>query len=78
MITPYGVPIANGFTQVDQQVSSGVLYTVCMGEWIGFDFMEWSDGDPSICINIVGGNTLPDAIYGTTYAFFILTINIFP
>lgn len=43
MITPYGVPIANGFTQVDQQVSSGVLYTVCMGEWIGFDFMEWSD-----------------------------------
>lgn len=66
MISTYGVPIANGFTQVDKQVSSGVLYTVYMGEWIGFEFMEWSDGDPSICKNIVGGNTLPNAIYGTT------------
>jgi len=37
-----------------------------MGKWISFEIMGWSDGDPSICKNIVGGNTLPDAIYGTT------------
>jgi len=65
-ITTYGVPIANGFTQVDQKVSSGVLYTKCVGEWIGFELIEWSDGVPNICKNIIGGNTFPNAIYATT------------
>jgi len=49
-----------------KKLAPGVLYTKCVGEWIGFEFMEWSDGDPNICKNIIGGNTLPNAIYATT------------
>ncbi len=65
-ITTYGIFVGNGFTELDEQVSSGVQYTVCMGEWPGFEFTKWSDGNANICRNVTGGNSLPEAEYATT------------
>ena len=62
-ITTYGLFVGNGFTELDQLVSSGVLYTVCMGEWSGYQFVVWGDGDLNICKNVIGGDPFPDAIY---------------
>lgn len=64
-ITTYGLFVGNGFTELDQLVSSGVLYTVCMGEWPGYLFVDWSDGDTNICKNVSGGSSLPDARFAT-------------
>lgn len=52
VITTYGVFLENGFTLKDYTADSGVLHTVCMGDFENFVFIQWESGSTDRCITV--------------------------